>query len=39
MPSWLEVLSAQTGIALLWASVLYVFGIVYAVLRWLKITN
>ena len=39
MPSWLELIAAQTGIALLWASVLYVFGIVYAVLRWFKVTS
>jgi hypothetical protein len=39
MPSWLELLAAQTGIALLWAAVIYVFGIVYAVLRWFKVTN
>lgn len=39
MPGWLEVLAAQTGIALLWASVIYVFGIIYAVLRWFKVTN
>jgi hypothetical protein len=39
MPSWLEMLAAQTGIALLWASVIYVFGVIYAVLRWLNVTK
>jgi hypothetical protein len=39
MPSWLEVLTAQTGVALLWASVTYVLGIVYVVLRWFKVIN
>lgn len=39
MPSWLEVLTAQTGIALLWASVTYVLGIIYALLQWFKVIN
>jgi hypothetical protein len=39
MPSWLELLAAQSGVALLWASVIYVFGIIYAVLRWLNVTK
>ena len=39
MPSWLEVITAQTGIALLWASVTYVLGIIYAALRWFKVIN
>jgi hypothetical protein len=37
MPGWLEVLAAQKGIALLWASGVYVFGIIYIVLRWFGI--
>jgi hypothetical protein len=39
MPNWLELITAQTGIALLWASIVYVFGIIYAVLRWLKVAD
>jgi hypothetical protein len=39
MPSWLELLAAQTGIALLWACVIYVFGIVYATLKWMSVTR
>jgi hypothetical protein len=37
MPSWLEVLAAQTGLFLLWASAFYAFGIIYAVLRWFRV--
>jgi hypothetical protein len=37
MPSWLEVLSAKTGIALFWASVTYFLGIIYAALRWFEV--
>jgi hypothetical protein len=39
MPSWLEVLTAQTGITLLWASVTYVLGMIYAALLWFKVIN
>jgi hypothetical protein len=39
MPSWLEVLAARTGIALLWASVTYFLGITYAALRWFEVIN
>ncbi len=37
MPSWLEYLSARQGLALLWGTVLYFFGLVYGLLRWWKI--
>jgi hypothetical protein len=39
MPTWLELLAAQTGIALLWAFVIYIFGVVYTVLRWFKVAD
>jgi hypothetical protein len=34
MPNLLELLAAKNGIALLWASVVYVFAVIYAVLKW-----
>jgi hypothetical protein len=39
MPSWLEVLSARTGVTLLWASITYFLGIIYAALRWFEVVN
>jgi hypothetical protein len=39
MPTWLEVLAAKTGIALLWASVTYGLGVIYAVLRWFEVVT
>jgi len=39
MPSWLEYLSVRQGLALLWGSVLYLFGLVYGLLRWWGISR
>jgi hypothetical protein len=37
MPTMLEWLRARHGLSLLWGSSLYIFGMVVAVLRWLKL--
>jgi hypothetical protein len=34
MPTWLDWLQARHGLALLWGTTLYVFGLALAVLRW-----
>jgi hypothetical protein len=34
MPTWLEWLRARHGLPLLWASALYLFGVIASVLRW-----
>jgi hypothetical protein len=37
MPTMLEWLRARHGLSLLWGSTLYIFGMMVAVLRWLKV--
>jgi hypothetical protein len=37
MPTWLEWLRARHGLSLLWGSTFYVFGLIIAALRWLRI--
>jgi hypothetical protein len=37
MPSWLEFLKAQRPVELLWATGMYLFGMVMAALKWFKI--
>jgi hypothetical protein len=39
MPKWLELAAAQNGLILLWGTAIYVFGIVYSILRWFKVTS
>ncbi len=34
MPTWLEWLSAQHNILLLWGSIIYIFGVVLSIKRW-----
>jgi len=36
MPTYLEWLSARHGLSLLWGSTLYIFGIIFSVIRWWK---
>jgi hypothetical protein len=38
MPTLLEWLQARHGLALLWGSSIYVFGIVMSLMRWLQLT-
>jgi hypothetical protein len=37
MPNWLEFFKAQKPVELLWATALYLFGMVMAGLKWLKV--
>lgn len=37
MPTWLDWLRAQHGLALLWGTTLYLFGLVTAILRWWRV--
>jgi hypothetical protein len=36
MPTWLEWLKARRGLALLWGTAIYLFGLVVGALRWLR---
>ena len=38
MPTWLEWIRARHGLSLLWATTLYLFGVITAILRWWRIS-
>jgi hypothetical protein len=39
MPTLLEWTRAQHGLGLMWGATLYIFGIIGALMRWLKIST